>query len=270
MSIPHSSNTTQHLSRGFGYRLFLGGTRHFRYYEPGAKWPFPINGALRRMEDHLYDSLKLQSSARVLDAGCGVGHVAIHPARKGLQVSGIDVLSNHLRWATHEIRAQGLEKAVSAQLMDYHHLNGLDNESFEGVYTMETLVHATDPERALGEFYRVLKPGGSIALYEYDHPDRNSKPISGDMVESLRQINKKAAMPANEMFTQGTLQRMLEEQGFQEVVVRDLSENIRPMARLFFLVGYIPLAYHLFLGTPSLVRKYSGRGGGLSCTEEWT
>lgn len=236
------------LESRIGYRLILGGTRHFGYYEPGAKWPFPINGALRRMEDHLYDSLKLQSGARVLDAGCGVGHVAIHLARKGLQVSGIDVVSNHIRWATQEIRAQGLEKAVSAQLMDYHHLDRLDNESFEGVYTMETLVHATDPERALGEFYRVLKPGGSIALYEYDHPDRNSKPISEDMAESLRQINKKASMPANEMFTQGTLQRMLEEKGFQEVVVRDLSENVRPMARLFFLVGFIPWLIICFLG----------------------
>ena len=236
------------LESRIGYRLILGGTRHFGYYEAGAKWPFPINDALRRMEDHLYDSLKLQSGAKVLDAGCGVGHVAIHLARKGLQVSGIDVLSNHVRWATHDISAQGLEKTVSAQLMDYHHLNGLDNESFDGVYTMETLVHATDPEKALGEFYRVLKPGGSIAFYEYDHPDRNSKPISEDMAESLRQINKKAAMPANEMFTQGTLQRMLEEQGFQEVVVRDLSENVRPMARLFFLVGYIPWLIICFLG----------------------
>ena len=236
------------LESRIGYWLFLGGTRHFGYYESGVKWPFPINGALRRMEDHLYDSLKLQSSARVLDAGCGVGHVAMHLARKGLQVYGIDVVSNHIRWARQEIQAQGLEKAVSARLMDYHNLNALDNESFDGVYTMETLVHATDPERVLEEFYRVLKPGGSIAFYEYDHPDRNSKPISEDMAESLRQINKKASMPANEMFTQGALQRMLEEQGFREVTVRDLSENVRPMARLFFLVGYVPWLIICFLG----------------------
>lgn len=225
-----------------GYRLFLGGTRHFGYYQPGTKWPFPINGALRRMEDHLFGSLKLQPGAEVLDAGCGVGHVAMHLARKGLRVFGIDIVSNHIQWARQEIQAHGLEKAVTVRLMDYHHLDGLTDESFDGVYTMETLVHATDPEKALGEFFRVIKPGGSIALYEYDHPDFNDLPkdFPKDLLTSMEQINRRASMPAHESFLHGTLERMLEKQGFQDVVVEDLSENMKPMMRLFFLVGYIP------------------------------
>jgi len=87
-----------------GYLLFLGGTRHFGYYQPGTKWPFPINSALRRMEDHLFKSLGLQPRAEVLDAGCGVGHVAMHLARKGLRVHGIDIVSNHVKWARQDIR----------------------------------------------------------------------------------------------------------------------------------------------------------------------
>ena len=233
-----------------GYWFFLGGTRHFGYYQPGTQWPFPINGALRRMEDHLFNALKLQPRAEVLDAGCGVGHVAIHLARKGLRVHGIDVVSNHVQWARQEIQAHGLEKAVTVRLMDYHHLDGLVDGSFDGVYTMETLVHATDPERALGEFFRVLKPGGSIALYEYDHLDLDaaSKDLPKGLVESAGQINKRASMPANESFSQGTLQRMLEEQGFQDVVVEDLSENMKPMLRLFFIVAYIPYLFICLLG----------------------
>ncbi|KAL9100500.1 MAG: hypothetical protein Q9187_009356, partial [Circinaria calcarea] len=100
------------------------------------------------MEDHLYESLELRPGALVLDAGCGVGHVAMHMARKGLRVQGIDVVSNHLQWARQEIQARGFEKAVSVRLMDYHHLDGLADTTFDGVYTMETLVHATDPEKA--------------------------------------------------------------------------------------------------------------------------
>lgn len=233
-----------------GYRLFLGGTRHFGYYQPGTKWPFPINGALRRMEDHLFDSLGLQPHAKVLDAGCGVGHVAMHLARKGLSVVGIDVISNHLTWARQEIRANGLEKDVAVRLMDYQHLDGLADASFDGVYTMETLVHAMYPERALAEFFRVIKPGGSLALYEYDHPDffAVSKDIPEDLRNSMIQINTRASMPANVVFVQGELQQMLERQGFRDVVVQDLTENIRPMARLFFLVGYIPYLIICFLG----------------------
>ena len=234
-----------------GYRLFLGGTRHFGYYTPGTKWPFPINAALRRMEDHLFRSLELPSGATVLDAGCGVGHVALHLARKGLRVCGIDVTENHIHWAKQEIQACGLEDVVSVRLMDYHHLDGLDDESFNGVYTLETLVHATDPEKALGEFFRVLKPGGSIALYEYDHPDFGlayQDSHSTHLLGKMEIVNRQAAMPANVMFSQGTLQRMLEDQGFRDVSVVDMTENIRPMARLFFLVAYIPYIFICLLG----------------------
>lgn len=64
----------------------LGGTRHFGYWEKDTYWPFPIGQALRRIETRLFDSLKLQEG-QVLNAGCGVGHVAIHMLGKGLKVS---------------------------------------------------------------------------------------------------------------------------------------------------------------------------------------
>ena len=231
-----------------GYRLFLGGTRHFGYYEPGTLWPFPINGALRRMEDHLYNSLGLPPGSKVLDAGCGVGHVALRFARKGLCVYGIDVVNNHICWARQQIRRHKQENNIEVRVMDYHHLDGLANESFDGVFTMETFVHATDPETALGEFFRVLKPGGSIALYEYDHPAIDPKEVPADLVKRMDEINTRAAMPSNVIFTEGTLQRMLEDQGFQDVDVKDLSQNIRPMMRLFFLVAFIPYIIISFFG----------------------
>ena len=48
--------------------------------------------------------------------------------------------------------------------MDFHHLDNFDDRSFDGVYTFETLVHATDPRRALKELFRILKPGATLAL----------------------------------------------------------------------------------------------------------
>lgn len=229
-----------------GYRLFLGGTRHFGYYEPGSKWPFPIDNALRKMEDRLFHSLNLPPGARVLDAGCGVGHVAIRMASKGLNVVGIDVVSNHVQWAKHNVQSHGFEAAITLHLMDYHHLNSLADDSFDGVYTMETLVHASEPERALEEFFRVIKPGGVITLHEYDHPDFKKYPK--DLLESLKQIDKIASMPLEGMAFQGSLPRMLKEQGFFDVQVEDLSANIEPLLHLFFLVGYVPYFFIRLLG----------------------
>lgn len=57
---------------------------------------------------------------------------------------------------------------------------------------METFVHATNPEAVPKEFFRVLAPGGSLAMYEYD-TDIQTVPAgsSGDT------INQFAAMPSN-------------------------------------------------------------------------
>ena len=232
-----------------GYRLFLGGTRHFGYYQPNSRWPFPIAAALRRMEDRIFDSLKLQPGARVLDAGCGVGHVAVHLASKGLQVYGIDVVKNHVRWAQQCVKDRGFAKSVTVRLMDYHHLE-LPDRSFDGVYTIETLVHATDPEKALGEIFRVLKPGGSIALYEYQHPEPDAVPreVPSDLLKSLEQIRRRTSVPAYEKFEYGVFQSLLERQGFRDIVVEDLSENVKPMVLLFYIVAYIPFLIIGILG----------------------
>ncbi|XTI83853.1 S-adenosyl-L-methionine-dependent methyltransferase [Cenococcum geophilum] len=189
------------LKSRIGYRLILGGTRHYSYYLAETKWPFPITKALRAMEDHLFNSLNLSAGAIVLDAGCGAGHVAIYMAKKGLRVFGIDV-------------------------MDYYYLDGLQDDLIDIVYTIKALIH----------FYRVLKLGGSVALYKYNYV-------------------KFRVLP-----------RMLEDIGFENVEVKDLSHNIEPMLRLFFTIAYLPfLLIRLFglkkwfINTVLGVEAYRGR-----------
>lgn len=233
------------LESRIGYRLVLGGTRHFGYYDTDTYWPFPINGALRAMEDHLFNTLSLEAGAKVLDAGCGTGDVAIHMATKGLQVQGIDVVDRHIKKAIRNVNSRGFADKIRVQKGDYHHLDQFADESFDGAYTLETFVHATDPEEALGEFFRVLKPGGSLALYEYDHSDRATVPAEVKM--RLSQINTHAAMPANDQFDEGVLENMLKETGFVDIKVDDISRHTWPMLRLFFLLAYIPyLIFKLF------------------------
>lgn len=230
-----------------GFRLVLGGTKHYGYYQPNAKWPFPITAALRRMEDHLFNSMKLQPGARVLEGGCGASHVAMHFASKGMQVYGIDIVENHVRWAQQCVKDRGFAKSVTVCLMDYHHLE-LPDKSFDGVYTIEALCHATDPEKVLGEFFRVLKPGGSIALYDFHRLQPNTEGVSSDFLKSLDKFSRRTAMPAWEIFQDGVLQSMLERQGFTDVVAEDLSENIKPMVTLFYIMAYIPFLIIRFLG----------------------
>ena len=195
-----------------GYKLVLGGTRHFGFYAEGSYWPFPINRALRAMEDQLISTLALEMGSKVLDAGCGVGHVAIHLVKSGYHVHGIDMVEHHLVKARRNVQTEGLEGKVTATIGDYHHLELFADDSFDGAYTIETFVHATDPEAAAAEFFRVLRPGGSLAMYEYDHIDYSTQ--EKDVSTSWTAINERAAMPAYNQFQQGVLKGILEDVGF--------------------------------------------------------
>lgn len=234
------------LESRIGYHLVLGGTRHFGYYPKDTYWPFPLTPSLRAMEDHLFSTLSLPPNAHVLDAGCGVAHVALHLASQGLRIQGIDVVDHHIEKARRNVAAAGQGERVKLQKGDYHHLECFPANTFDGAYTMETFVHATDPDEALRQFYRVLKPGGVLAHYEYDHNNMAAAPRR--VQENMKTINRYASMPSNARFNQGVLEKMLEDAGFVDVVVRDLTVNVTPMLRLFFVLAFVPFLIVRFLG----------------------
>jgi len=88
------------------------------------------------------------------------------------------------------------------------------------------------PKKALGEFFRVIKPGRGVRLSctKYDHPDfkRSFQSLSKRTLTSRWNIStREHSMPAKRVFlTWGALHRMLEKQGFFKTsFVEDLSEK---------------------------------------------
>ena len=110
------------------------------------------------MEDQLYTKLGLGPGSRVLDAGAGSGYVAMHMAEKGLNVEAVDITPLHVQDARRNVEARGLQDGVSVRLGDYHDLADFPNGSFDGIYTMETFVHADDPLKALRNFLSPPSP----------------------------------------------------------------------------------------------------------------
>lgn len=250
-----------------GYRIFLGNTRHFGYYATSTSSPFSIDASLRAMEAKLFEALQCPRGSRVLDAGCGNGQVAIYMATAGeYKVDCIDIVPRHAQAAGRNIQKAGLESQVSVQIGDYHNLQRLKDGSFDGVYTMETLVHSTNPRQVLSEFLRLLRPGGRIVLHEYDHIRLSIAPKA--LADSMKKVNRYAAMPANASFDTNTLQILLQEAGFKDVRLKDMSENIVPMLWLFYIFAIIP--YHIFkllgiehrfINTLAGAQAYRGRQG---------
>ncbi|KAI8962686.1 S-adenosyl-L-methionine-dependent methyltransferase [Daldinia sp. FL1419] len=255
------------LESRLGYRLLLGGTRHFGYWKHDTYWPFPLSESLRNMEDKMAEIIALPPGSQVLDAGCGVGHVALRMAKAhGLHVDAIDVVDHHVTKAQRNVDRSGLPKGVvRVRKMDYHNLDTFAADSFDGLYTMETFVHATDPEAVLAGFYRILRPGGRLVQFEYDHNSLDSAPQ--DISDSMVKVNKYAAMPTNAISHPGVFRQMLEDAGFEDIIVRDFSDNIRPMTRLFFLLAIVPYFFirmlkleRYFINTVAGVQSYKGGG----------
>jgi sterol 24-C-methyltransferase len=231
------------LESRIGYRLMLGGTRHFGYYAEGTLWPFPLSGAMRAMESQMLSFLSLPKGALVLDAGCGVAHVAIYMAKNGLKVEAIDIVDRHVARGRKNVQGEKLESTVTVSKMSYQDLSFSD-ATFDGVYTMETLSHATDFHQAVTELHRVLKPGGSLVLFEYEHAD----PKAGPAKEAIARVNEYSSMTTFQNLTIGSIEKELRVVGFEDIEVRDFSQNVAPMMRFFALVALIPYMLVCLLG----------------------
>lgn len=232
-----------------GYRLLLGGTKHFGWYEPGqSTWRFAA--AMRRMERELVERLALPAGARVLDAGCGVGDVARTVAGSGLDLVGIDVLDFNLAQARQRSARAGLAARTRFLRADYHHLP-VTAGAFDGAYTMETLVHSAEPEVVIGELFRVLRPGGRLVMFEYSRTP--AEQLSERSNRALETVCELAAMPAWLKLPHGRLERLLANAGFSVEPATDVTGKMLPMLHAFSILGRLPYLVGRLTGRPAKV-----------------
>jgi sterol 24-C-methyltransferase len=147
------------------YDVLLWGARHFSFHPPGQA--LSEREAQVCMQDLVGKTLQLSSGMRVLDAGCGGGLVAVYLAQKfACHIHGIDIRPGDIIRAQRLAEQSDLAHRVEFSIMDYADLTFAD-ESFDAIYTLESLSHATQLHTTLEEFHRVLKRGGKLALFEY-------------------------------------------------------------------------------------------------------
>src|SRR5918999_1741625 len=99
---------------------------------------------------------------RILEAGVGTG-LSLGYYRPEAEVYGVDLSEDMLRRARDKVVRRGLTHVRSLQVMDVCRL-GYADETFDAVTAQFLITLVPDPEGALREFARVLKPGGEIIL----------------------------------------------------------------------------------------------------------
>lgn len=234
-----------------GYLLLLKGTKHFGFY-PKNKENISIGEAQRLMEDRLAKTLNLPINSFILDAGCGEGKVAMHLAKKyGWKIIGIDLLDWAIKKANESVKRINLDSRPEFYTGDYSNLS-YKNNTYNGIYTMESLVHVPDYKKVLREFYRVLKPKGKLVLFEYSVIDRLT--LSDTLRKEFDFIINEAGMNSLPYFIHDKFPSILEEAGFKNIQVINITDKIMPMLKIFYKLAFLP--YYLFIRPFNLKDKF--------------
>ena len=134
-----------------------------------------------RMREKLVDSLHLHGEETVLDVGCGRGLLLIEaakrlPSGKAIGVDlwqSVDQSGNHPEVTVENARAEGVIERVEVKTGDIRNLP-LPNASVDAVVASLSIHNIPDAEGradAIREIHRALKPGGQIALLDFQATD---------------------------------------------------------------------------------------------------
>ncbi len=109
--------------------------------------------------------LPIQPGWRVLDIACGTGNTALPEARRGALVTAVDIATNLLAQARERAAAEGL--SITFDEGDAEQLPYADG-SFDAAVTMFGAMFAPRPELVASECARVLRPGGLLAMANWN------------------------------------------------------------------------------------------------------
>lgn len=121
----------------------------------------------------LVELAEIAPGSNVLDVATGTGAVlvpAAEAAGPGGYVLGIDLSPEMVHAAARAIEHAGLRQA-EARIMDAERMAHLPDGEFDVVLCACALAFFPHPERALAEFHRVLRPGGTAGISRWRDAD---------------------------------------------------------------------------------------------------
>lgn len=113
--------------------------------------------------------LNPQAGELILDVGCGNARDLIPVLKKGSKVVGVDISSQMIEEARHELASSALG-GYELKVGDATHLDFPD-AYFDKVIASEIIEHIPDWQQSLSEIHRVLKTKGELVI---SAPNRHS------------------------------------------------------------------------------------------------
>ena len=213
---------------------------HFGYYGGGVR---EHAHALNNSNSVLAEVARVSAGDRVLDAGCGLGGSSFWlAANRGAEVVGITPVAHQVAKAKKIARARALEDRVRFELADYTRMP-FPAASFDVVWALESLCHATNKPAFYREAARVLRPGGRLVVAEYM---RMSRSLGANTEALLREWLDGWSIP--DLDSSAEHRAGAAQAGFADIQLADNTPAARPSLRrlykLAYVIGPFDLALH--------------------------
>jgi len=190
---------------------------HFGYYDEKAT---NHHRSVIRANEVLAEMGNIQPGARIIDAGCGLGHSTLWLAEHyNATVTGITIVPRQVETMQKFIAKKGI-KNVDFIEASYFNMPFEDN-SIDVVWAIESVCHAKDKSQFYKEAYRLLKPGGKLLIGENL---RTARPMSQEKEDLLTEIFHSWAIPDLDTFEEHHSHAI--KAGFRFLKNKDVTANM--------------------------------------------
>lgn len=121
-----------------------------------------VFGPVFRQGRHAAIEAAERVGGRVLEVGVGTG-ISLPSYKRSTRLFGVDISEPMLRKARERVAELGLTNVEGLAVMDAEHLDFPD-DAFDVVVAQYVVTAVPNPEAALDEFVRVVRPGGEIVI----------------------------------------------------------------------------------------------------------
>lgn len=190
------------------------------YWESARTYP----EAAAALACQLADAARLGPEDELLDVGFGFAEQDfLFFERYGVKrIAGLNITPLHVERAQARAKERGLDSKMDLRLGSATEMPFADS-SFDKVTGLECAFHFDTRERFFDEAFRVLRPGGTLAL-----GDGGPSPGQGPLTFVNRMVLKRWSVPVANMYDRDEYGKKLEAHGFVNVKCRSIRNYVFP------------------------------------------